>query len=70
MEVTFRISRGGCSETLVAKVARGSPLRAALRSVRLFGEGVAVLDGDRSIPLDTPVLVASELTVVPTFSGG
>ena len=70
VRVTLRIERGGSVETRTADVRVGSTVREALRAVRLFGEGSAVLDAGRSVPLDTRVTIGRQLTVVPTFSGG
>jgi sulfur carrier protein ThiS len=70
IRVEFEIARAGRSETRIAEVAEGTLLRVALRSVGLAGEGSAVLDGERPVPLDTPLSRAHRLTVVPTFSGG
>jgi hypothetical protein len=70
LSVIFRVERGARVETRIAHVPVGSTVRVALRAAGLFGEGSAVLDAGRPVPLDTPVLAALELTVVPTFSGG
>ncbi|MFZ1024278.1 MAG: hypothetical protein WAN87_09095 [Thermoplasmata archaeon] len=48
----------------------GSSLRSAIRAIGQAPEGCAVLDGDRPLPLDTPLLRSTHLTLVPTFSGG
>jgi hypothetical protein len=45
-------------------------VRAALRSLGEFGEGSAVFELGRSLPLDTPIVGPRRLQVVPTFSGG
>jgi sulfur carrier protein ThiS len=52
------------------RVAPGTLVRAALRSVGHSPEGCAVLVGEVPIPLDTPIDRPMRLTVVPTFSGG
>lgn len=70
VEVTFEIERAARAEIRTAHVARGTTVRLALRSVGLFGEGSSVLDEGRSVPLDTPLVRACRLSVVPTFSGG
>lgn len=70
VRVEFEIARAGRSETKVAEVVHGTQLRIALRSAGIAGEGSAVLDGDRPLPLDTPLVRAQRLTVIPTFSGG
>ncbi|MCI4358180.1 MAG: hypothetical protein L3J95_00555 [Thermoplasmata archaeon] len=57
-------------EVRVAHVPPGSDVRHALRSVGLFGEGSAVLESGRAVPLDAPIRSDCELTVVPTFTGG
>jgi sulfur carrier protein ThiS len=68
--ITFHSERAGRAETRTAQVPLGSTLRAALRSVGWFGEGSAVLDDGRPVPLDTRIESDRTLTVVPTFSGG
>ncbi len=70
VEVIVELVRGASVDRRVARVAADASVRTALRAVGLFGEGSAVLDGGRPLPLDTPVGAARTLTVVPTFSGG
>ena len=70
VEVTFEIERGARVERRIVAVRNGSTVRSALRAIRMFGEGSAVLEEGRSVPLDTPITEARILTVVPTFSGG
>jgi len=68
--VTLCLTRGRAVERLDLTVARGTLVRAALRSAGRSPEGSAVLLDDVPIPLDTPIDRALELTVIPTFSGG
>jgi sulfur carrier protein ThiS len=70
LEVTFALTRAGSVELRVARVAAGTPLRRALRSVGLFGEGSTVLSDGRPVPLDTPIVSDGRWTVIPAFSGG
>jgi hypothetical protein len=64
------VERAGRTETRTARVAAGTPLRLALRAIGELGEGCAVLDGARPLPLDTPVDRPRRLRLIPTFSGG
>jgi sulfur carrier protein ThiS len=68
--IEFEIARAGRSETTRVEVVVGSSLRRAIRAVGHAPEGCAVLDGDRPLPLDTPLVRSIRLTLVPTFSGG
>jgi sulfur carrier protein ThiS len=68
--IEFEIARAGRSESVRVEVAAGSSLRAAIRTLGHAPEGCAVLDGERPLPLDTPIVRSTHLTLVPTFSGG
>lgn len=70
LRVTLQIERGSRTESRVAQVPRDTTVREALRSVRLYGEGSAVLEGGTPLPLDTRLRTDIVLTVIPTFSGG
>jgi hypothetical protein len=66
----FDVVRAGRTDVRTVPVPDGTPLRVALRSIGEFGEGSAVFEGDRSLPLDTPIDGPRRYRVVPTFSGG
>ncbi|MFZ0698853.1 MAG: hypothetical protein WAN74_01485 [Thermoplasmata archaeon] len=51
-------------------VPHGTLVRTVLRSIGQAPEGCAVLEGERPLPLDTPLMRSVRLLVVPTFSGG
>ena len=68
--IEFEVARAGRSEEIRVEVLVGSSLRNAIRAIGQAPEGCAVLDGERSLPLDTPLLRSTHLTLVPTFSGG
>jgi sulfur carrier protein ThiS len=70
VRVELEVARAGRSEHHSVEVPRGSTLRAALRLIGQAGEGCAVLEGQRPVPLDLPLVSPSRFTVVPTFSGG
>lgn len=70
IRIELEVVRAGSSNLHVAEVSPGAPLRSALRAIGQAAEGCAVLDGDRPIPLDTPLLAPARFTVLPTFSGG
>jgi len=54
----------------VLEVASGTTVRQLLRSIGQPIEGCAVLDGERPVPSDEPLVGPRRLTIVPTFSGG
>jgi sulfur carrier protein ThiS len=62
--------RAGRTEIRRTEVARGAPLRHALRAVGQAPEGSAVLRGSTPLPLDTPLSTDERLTVLSAFSGG
>lgn len=68
--VVIELTRGGSVERRRLRVAPGTLVRAALRSVGQSPEGSAVMIDSEPIPLDTPITGPVRLTVVPTFSGG
>ncbi len=70
LDVEFELVRAGRSEIRRLRVASGTPLRIALRSIGQAPEGSAVLCGDRPVPLDEPIDREGRFTVIPTFSGG
>ncbi len=70
LDVEFEIARAGRSEIRRLRVAPGTLLRVALRSIGQAPEGSAVLLGDQPVPLDQPIDRGDRFTVVPTFSGG
>jgi hypothetical protein len=70
IQIEFEIARADRTETVRVEVLPGTPLRGALRTIGRAPEGCAVLDGNRPLPLDTPLLRPIHLTLVPTFSGG
>jgi sulfur carrier protein ThiS len=70
VSVVIEFTRGGSVERQRVRVAPGTLVRTVLRSSGRSPEGCAVLQGDVSIPLDTPIMGPVRLTVVPTFSGG
>jgi sulfur carrier protein ThiS len=68
--VVLEVTRAGNVERRRVKVARGTSVRAVLRSIGQAAEGSAVLLDETSIPLDLPIERPLRLTVVSTFSGG
>ncbi len=70
VDVEVEIARAGRSEVRREVVAGGTRVRDLLRRIGLAPEGCAVLVGDVSIPLDSPLERPVHLVVVPTFSGG
>jgi sulfur carrier protein ThiS len=70
IRVVLEVTRGAGIERHGLRVAPGTLVRAALREIGRSPEGCAVLLGDVSLPLDTPIDRPMRLTVVPTFSGG
>jgi len=68
--VVLELTRAGSVDRRRVNVARGTPVRAVLRSIGQAAEGSAVLLDDTSIPLDTPIERSVRLVVVSTFSGG
>jgi sulfur carrier protein ThiS len=70
VRVVVEIVRGGRSRSARFAVESGTLVRAVVRRAGETPEGCAVLIGEISVPLDTPIERALRLTVVPTFSGG
>ena len=70
IRIEFEITRAARSETIQVETAPGTLLRTVLHSIGQAPEGCAVLEGDRPIPLDTPLEHSVHLVLVPTFSGG
>ncbi len=70
VSVMVEVTRGGSVDRRRIRVAPGTLVRAALRSVGQSPEGSAVLLNEVPIPLDTPIEGPMRLTVIPTFSGG
>ncbi len=70
VSVELEIVRAVSRQVLRVEVPRGSSIRDALRSAGRPPEGSAVLEGDRPLPLDHPILAPARYLVVPTFSGG
>ncbi|MCI4331725.1 MAG: hypothetical protein L3K19_07780, partial [Thermoplasmata archaeon] len=70
ISVVFDFERAGSTNRRTVELACGIPLRVALRQLGQAAEGCAVLEGGRSLPLDTPLERSTRLTVLPTFSGG
>jgi len=66
----LEVARAGRSERSSVRVARGTPIREAIRSVAGSPEGCAVLVDGVPVPLDLPVDRPMSLVIVPTFSGG
>ncbi|HTW40396.1 MAG TPA: MoaD/ThiS family protein [Thermoplasmata archaeon] len=66
----MELTRAGSVERRRLTVPKGTRVRAVLRSLGQSPEGSAVLVGEVSIPLDTPIEQPTRLTVLPTFSGG
>jgi len=70
LAVTLEYSRGRAVRERVVLVPAGTTVRALLRAEGQAPEGCAVLVGETPLPLDTPIVRAMRLTIVPTFSGG
>ncbi len=70
VEVEFEITRASRVESVRLTVPHGTLVRTVLRSIGQAPEGCAVLEGERPLPLDTPLMRSVRLLVVPTFSGG
>jgi sulfur carrier protein ThiS len=70
IRLTLDLVRAGRVTRRELDVPVGTPLKRALRDIGLAPEGCAVLDGDRPVPLDTPLDSDRTLSVVSTFSGG
>jgi len=70
VRVELETARAGRSEHRVLEVASGTTVRQLLRSIGQPIEGCAVLDGERPVPSDEPLVGPRRLTIVPTFSGG
>ena len=68
--VELEAARAGRSDVRVVRVAPGTTVRELLRSIGQPVEGCAVLDGERPVPSDEPLVAPRRLTIVPTFSGG
>ncbi|MGD0588598.1 MAG: hypothetical protein ABSA63_07415 [Thermoplasmata archaeon] len=70
VRVEVEVARGGRSRHAHFSVAPGTLVRAVVRLAGEAPEGCAVLIGETSVPLDTPLERSVRLTVIPTFSGG
>ena len=68
--VEVEVVRRGRRRNDRVDVARGTLVRAVVRSAGEAPEGCAVLEGETPVPLDTPIERPVRLTVIPTFSGG
>jgi sulfur carrier protein ThiS len=64
------VARAGRHAERSIRLALGSLVRDAVRAVGESPEGCAVLIEELPVPLDTPLVDASRLVVLPTFSGG
>ncbi|MCI4340660.1 MAG: MoaD/ThiS family protein [Thermoplasmata archaeon] len=70
IEITVEIVRAGRSTRQVVTVAEGTLVRSVLRAVGQSPEGCAVFIEGVSVPRDRALASPTQLTVVPTFSGG
>ncbi len=70
IHVRLVVARAGRSTATEHDVPVGTPLRALLRNAGHLPEGCAVLVDGKPWPLDRPLLGDTELTVLPTLSGG
>jgi sulfur carrier protein ThiS len=70
VRIRLEFLRAGASSVRELSVPAGTRLRDLLRSLGQSPEGCAVFRGERPLPLDLALHEGSELTVIPTFSGG
>ena len=68
--VTIEVARAGHTSERVLELAEGTLVRTAVRAAGLSPEGCAVLIDGVPVPRDLPLVGATRLTLVPTFSGG
>jgi sulfur carrier protein ThiS len=70
LRVEVEVARGGRRRSSRFEVEPGTLVREVVRSAGETPEGCAVLIGETSVPLDTPIERPVRLIIVPTFSGG
>ena len=70
IRVEVEVARSGRARRARFEVAPGTLVREVVRRTGEAPEGCAVLFGETPVPLDAPIDRPTQLTVIPTFSGG